>query len=179
MQQPHRKTFTATSRQSAQHFSPPSCRNWYIFYLFVQHVDVMGAFKCGCDFLAFHLIRDSLWCALHFSGVVGCRYSISFCPPSLHLHTLTRYIALPMGALRHVALTTWSMDTWFLSSILLPSLPVHHLSLSLRSCPWCPPLCFSCSLYRVDDIYDHPPVRWRVRSREKQDSWCLVSRFGW
>ena len=139
-QQPHRKTFTATSGQSAQRFSLFRAVTDIFFAFFVQRVDVMGAFKCGCDFSAFHLIRDGLWCALHFSGVIGRRYSVSFCPPSLHLHALTRYAALPTGAPRRVARTTRSTDTWFLSCILSPSSPVRHLSLSLRNCPWRPSL---------------------------------------
>ena len=35
------------------------------------------------------------------------------------------------------------------------------------------PLCFSCSLYRAHNVYDHPPLLWRVKWREKQDSWCV------
>ena len=151
-QQPHRKTFTATSGQSAQHFSPLSCRDWY-FVPFLRSVLMSWVLSNVGDFSAFHFVRDGLWCTLHFSGVVGRGYSVSFCPPSLHLHALTRYAALPTGAPRRVARTTRSTDTWFLSSILSPSSPVRHLSPSLRSCPWRPPLWFSCSLYRVDDIW--------------------------
>ena len=45
-QQPHRKTFTATSGQSAR-FSLFRAVTDIFFTFFAQRVDVMGTFECG------------------------------------------------------------------------------------------------------------------------------------
>jgi len=106
---------------------------WLIYFSpFLRSVLMSWVLSNVGDFLAFHFIRDGLRCALHFSGVIGRRYSVSFWPSSPHLHALTRYAAPPTGAPRGVARTTRSTDTWFLSSILSPSSPVCHLSLSQK-----------------------------------------------
>src|SRR6266850_5080909 len=84
-----------------------------------------------------------------FSGVVGCRHSVSSCPPSSHLahpHALTRNAAPSTGTPRQGVRTTPSMDTSSLSSTLSPSEPVRDFSPSVRSyppltiAPFCPHL---------------------------------------
>ena len=108
---------------------------------------------------------------LTFTGVVGRRYSVSVYSFPPILHVLIRYTVRLTGAPRRAARTKRSTDTSSLSYTLYSSSPVHHLSQKCRPV-LTPFILFSCSLYRVDYVYDYSAVRRRVRSSEKRD-FCL------
>ena len=90
-QQPHRKTFTGTSGQSAQRFSPLSCRDWYFFLPFLRSVLMSWVLSNVGDFSAFHFVKDGLWmCASLFRrcwSPLFCKLLSSF-PLSARAHSV-------------------------------------------------------------------------------------------
>jgi len=120
-------------------------------------------------------MREDLQCVIHFSGFVGRRYSVSARPLSRPstctnpVRSTTNGSAKESGASKTVNgyLIFILYSVFFLARALS-----SHLYEQLAVLDACP-LFFSCAFYRVDDVYDRPPVCRRVESREKLEFWSF------
>ena len=113
-------------------------------------------------------MREDLRCAIHFSGVVGRRYSVSAHPLS-RPSRCTNSVRSTTNGNAQTSGANKTVNGYLIFILYSVALLARALSSSMRS--WLflmvALLFFSCSLYRVDDVYDRPAVRRRVRSREK------------